>query len=214
METLGQRIRALRKAMGLSQQQLGDSLGWGDTRLSMYERDQRTPKIQQLRELAQKLGVTLEDLISQEQLIDNGKHIVHEASVPLISWVQAGTWAAIEDHYHPGESDEWVPTTLKGLSKHAFALRVEGDSMTAQSGNITFPDGCVILVDPERAPKSGDFVVAKDVSTQKATFKKLTTDGSRWYLKPLNPSYPAIEIDDPAMRVIGVAVEWQMAGKL
>lgn len=213
METLGQRIRALRKARGFSQQQLGDSLGWGDTRLSMYERDQRTPKIHQLRELAKQLGCTLEDLVSEEQIIDNGKHIIHEASVPLISWVKAGTWSLVEDHFYPGEADEWVPTQSKSLSKNAFALRIEGDSMTSQSG-ISFPEGCMIVVDPERAPKSGDYVVAKDVSTQKATFKKLTTDGSRWYLKPLNPAYQAIEIDDPGMRVIGVAIEWVMNGRL
>lgn len=213
METLGQRIRALRKAAGLSQQQLGDSLGWGDTRLSMYERDQRTPKIAQLRELAKQLGCTFEDLVSEEQIIDNGTHIIHEKSVPLISWVKAGSWSAIEDHFYPGEADEWVPTQHKSISKGAFALRVEGDSMTAPSG-MSFPEGCKIVIDPERVPKTGDFVVAKDVSTQKATFKKLTTDGNRWYLKPLNPAYQAIEIDDPAMRVIGVAVEWVMNGKL
>lgn len=213
METLGQRIRALRKARGLSQQQLGETLGWGDTRLSMYERDQRTPKIQQIKELAKQLGCTFEDLVGEDQIIDNGHHIIHEKSVPLISWVKAGSWASVEDHYHPGEADEWVPTQSKTLSKHAFALRIEGDSMTAQSG-ISFPEGCRIVVDPERMPKSGDFVVAKDVNTQNATFKKLTTDGNRWYLKPLNPAYQAIEIDDPSLRVVGVAVEWVISGKL
>jgi hypothetical protein len=35
-------------------------------------------------------------------------------------------------------------------------------------------------------------------------------------LRPLNPrpSYKVIEVDDPAMRVIGVVIEWQTGGKL
>ena len=86
--------------------------------------------------------------------------------------------------------------------------------MTSTGAGVSFPEGTIIIVDPERAPKAGDYVVAKDVIHQKATFKKLTTDGSAWYLKPLNPAYPTKEIDDPAMRVIGVVIEYQTGGKL
>lgn len=213
METLGQRIRSLRKARGLSQKELQDALGWGDTRLSMYERDQRTPKIDLLRELARALQCSLEDLLNTEEL-DNGKPIaLREATVPLISWVKAGSWAEVNDHLEPGEAMLWITPQSTLVSPHTFALRVEGDSMTAPNG-MSFPEGCIIIIDPERSPKAGDYVVAKDIATQKATFKRLTTDGNRWYLKPLNPAYPAIEIDDPSMRVIGVAIEWQTGGKL
>lgn len=177
----------------------------------------RTISSDSARHIEEKLGLPKNFMDANHDVIletiDNGSVVNLGERVPLISWVKAGTWSLIEDYFHPGEAEEWVSTQSKVLSRHTFALRVEGDSMTSQTG-ISFPEGCVIVVDPERAPKSGDYVVAKDVSTQKATFKRLTTDGSRWYLKPLNTAYPAIEIDDPAMRVIGVAVEWLMAGKL
>lgn len=131
--------------------------------------------------------------------------------VPLISSVRAGTWGEINDHMP--DTQETFPVREAKTGPHAFALRVEGDSMTSDSG-LTFPEGTVLIVDPERAAKAGDYVVAKDVDTQRATFKRLTTDGARWYLKPLNRDYRPIEIDDPAMRVIGVVVEYWMGGKL
>jgi SOS-response transcriptional repressor LexA len=134
--------------------------------------------------------------------------------VPLISWVTAGSLVDIEDNHLPGEADQWVTPEYTKPSRHAFALRVEGDSMSGGTNGVNFPDGCLIIIDPERAPKSGDYVVAKDTTTQKATFKKLTTDGASWFLKPINPAYPTKEIDDPALRVIGVVVEWQTGGKL
>lgn len=135
--------------------------------------------------------------------------------IPIISWVRAGMFDDATDLYLPGEADEWIRAESSNPGAHAFALIIEGDSMTAPIGSPhSFPDGCKIIVDPDRSPKAGDYVVAKDVTTQKATFKKLTTDGSRWYLKPLNTSYPLIEIDDPSLRVIGVAIEWQTGGKL
>jgi SOS-response transcriptional repressor LexA len=136
--------------------------------------------------------------------------------VPLISWVQAGSWADVEDHYAPGEAEEWVEVYEVQPGEAAFALRVSGDSMTSPypGDTTTFPDGTIIVVDPSRSAQAGDFVVAKDVVTQQATFKKLATDGGRWFLKPLNPTYPTVEIDDPAMRVIGKVIEFQFRRKL
>lgn len=135
-----------------------------------------------------------------------------KAKVPLISWVRAGSWTDVEDQLN-SDQEAWVYADECRPSSHAFALRVEGDSMTSPVPP-SFPDGCIIIVDPDRAPKAGDYVVAKDITTQRATFKRLMTDGNRWYLKPLNTAYPAIEVDDPAMRVIGVAIEWKISGKL
>lgn len=146
----------------------------------------------------------------------NVKEVAPKRRVPLISWVRAGSWSDVEDQYHPGEADEWVDVYDTIPGDQTFALRVTGDSMTSPYAGdaITFPDGTVIVVDPTRAASAGDYVVAKDVTTQQATFKKLTTDGGRWYLKPLNPSYPMIEIDDPAVRVIGKVIEFFYRKKL
>jgi SOS-response transcriptional repressor LexA len=135
--------------------------------------------------------------------------------VPIISWVQAGLWQDVEDQFYPGEADDWALAFDSLPGKNAFALRVVGDSMTNPiPGQRTFPEGTIIIVDPGRAAGPGDYVIAKDVQTQKATFKQLTTDGGRWFLRALNPAYPTIEIDDPAMRVIGRVIEFQTRGKL
>lgn len=127
--------------------------------------------------------------------------------VPLISWIQAGEFSDVVDLFHPGEAVQWEDAIKSNPSRHSYALMVEGDSMVSQTGVHSFPPGTVLIVDPERAANAGDFVIAKDVQTQKATFKQLTTDGARWYLKPLNTQYPTIEIDDPALRVIGRVIE-------
>ena len=133
--------------------------------------------------------------------------------VPLISWVQAGNLNDVEDPFHTGDADDWVRATHSRPSSKAFALRVVGDSMTASSG-LSFPEGTVLIVDPDSSPTPGKFVIAKDVRTQEATFKRLMSDGGRWFLRPLNSAYPTIEIDDPDLRVIGVVVEYTTGGKL
>jgi SOS-response transcriptional repressor LexA len=149
---------------------------------------------------------------------ENTKPVESWGRVPRISWVTAGVWTDIADNFDPGEADEWIVASESKPGKHAFALEVVGDSMTSPyvgADVITFPAGTIIIVDPDQNADAGHFVVAKDVVTQQATFKKLTSDGGRWYLKPLNPAYQTVEIDDPAMRVIGRVTEFQgKRGKL
>lgn len=113
--------------------------------------------------------------------------------LPLISWVQAGSPEDVQDLFHAGEYEDLVPVT-KLYSRHSYALRVQGDSMQASSG-ISFPDGCIICVDPEITYENGSYVVAKFPDTQQATFKQLVIEAGETYLKPLNDRYPIKEID-------------------
>lgn len=133
--------------------------------------------------------------------------------VPVVSWVQAGAMNDVEDPFHPGEAEEWVRAVHSHPGSRAFALRVEGDSMTSPYG-ISFPSGSTIIVDPDASPDPGRFVIAKDIVSQKATFKRLAHDGGRWFLQPLNPAFPTIEIDEPALRVVGVVVEYHVGGRV
>ena len=110
--------------------------------------------------------------------------------VPLIGWIQAGNYTEIVDNFHPGDAEEWMLTTER-IRQHTFALRVQGDSMTPR-----FPPGTILIVEPEESVQPGDFVVARINSDTEATFKQLVKDGSRLYLRPLNPQYPILPVDE------------------
>lgn len=175
------------------------------------------PRSTTLRPIAEFFGVTVSALMETD--METGAPIPNVSTtgavypaVPLISWVQAGNWAEIVDNYVPGDG-ELIAARDSKPGKFAFALRVEGDSMVSHN-HISFPPGTILIVDPSRLPAAGDFVVAKDVETGCATFKRLMQDAGRWFLKPLNPAYPLMPIDDPAIRVIGVVIESQIIQKL
>lgn len=175
------------------------------------------PRTSTLKPIADYFGITLAQLLDTD--LETGNVVSNVSTlgaaypaVPLISWVQAGQWTEIVDNYVPGDG-ELVAARDSKPGKYAFALRVEGDSMVSHN-HLSFPQGTIIIVDPARAPGSGDFVVAKDVMTGCATFKRLMQDAGHWFLKPLNPAYPLIPIDDPSIRVIGVVIESQIINKL
>lgn len=217
-ESLAARLKGARQAAGLTQAQLAELSGIAQSVISKIERGS-TRNPEGLFELAKALNrdpfwlKTGNETPANNQ--ENITSVTNRGAVPLISWVAAGNFREIHDMFEPGEAEEWVEVSETQFGKNSFALRVSGDSMTSPyPGDLSFPDGCILIVDPARAASAGDFVIAKDVMTQQATFKKLAHDGGRWFLKPLNPSYPTIEIDDPDLRVIGRVVEFQLRRKL
>jgi SOS-response transcriptional repressor LexA len=111
--------------------------------------------------------------------------------VPLISWIQAGSWNEASDPYAPGEAETWVPS-LKATSKSAYALRVRGDSMMSPYGK-TYPPGSIVIVEPERrSPVNGERVIAKLLGSQEVVFKVYKEEDGRKWLAPLNQTHPAM----------------------
>ena len=99
-----------------------------------------------------------------------------------------------ESGYEEIEVPSYVPVAVD------FALRVSGDSM-----NPLIQDGQVIWVKEQEVLDSGEigvFTYSGDVYC-----KKLIADGSRAYLRSLNPAYDDIEVlDDFGFSVIGKVV--------
>jgi SOS-response transcriptional repressor LexA len=127
--------------------------------------------------------------------------------VPLISSVQAGNWTEAIDNHHPGDAEEWVPCGV-AHGPRAYALVVEGDSMTSQFGK-SYPHGCKIIVDPDRVGDvaNGDRVVAKINGDNGVTFKVYVEDAGKRFLKPLNPQHPIITDE---FRIIGKVIgKWE-----
>lgn len=67
MDTLGNRISALRKKKGLKQEELAAALGVSGQAVSKWENDQTCPDISLLPRLAQVLGVTVDHLLTGEE---------------------------------------------------------------------------------------------------------------------------------------------------
>lgn len=73
METheIGQKIKVLRKARGLTQQQLADRLGLQRATISNYEIGRRTPHLSELSRLADVLGVSMEYFAVKDDDVHN-----------------------------------------------------------------------------------------------------------------------------------------------
>ena len=144
------------------------------------------PTIESLRS---KIKAIQED--SDAPVIPQGTMRVRMAStsytVPILSWVAAGSWSNTE----AVTMDDIIGEAPKppNLSKHGFALKVQGRSMLPD-----FKPDDIIYVEPETglfALKDSDLVVVQCNDDKDATFKQLVIGETfdDMYLRPLNPDW-------------------------
>ena len=125
--------------------------------------------------------------------------------IPVISWVQAGAWSDTGCDDPAMNCDEWMETS-SGVSEHAFALIVRGDSMTNSNNPRSIQDGSKVVVDPVFDPEqlNRKIVVAMLDGSNEATIKEYVVDGPYKLLRPFNTAYPTMQIDGNC-RIVGVA---------
>ncbi|MDU4943909.1 MAG: LexA family transcriptional regulator [Mixta calida] len=203
-ELIGERIKSLREAKGLSQVQLAKLCGWAaPSRLGNYELGTRKVSADDAVILGSALGVSPAKIMFG----DESDSVFKQYEYPLFAYVQAGPFSEVGS-YTASDAKSWVATTKKASDK-AFWLEVKGHSMTAPQGvRPSFPEGMLILVDPAEPVETGDFCVASANGDTEATFKKYELDSGVSYLVPLNPAYRIIDCDH-SIRIIGKVVKAQ-----
>lgn len=195
-------IREGRLRLGMSEQQFAEATGVTRGAVQQWEKPGGTaPKRGNQQRVADVLGISVAELVSGGSNLSAGRPDMR-LSVPLVSEVEAGNYTAI-DNFKPKKGFEAVPVSVE-VKRHTYALRVHGDSMVSDTGD-SFPDGSIIIVEPEMEWLAGDYVIALNGANH-TTFKQLVTDAGEFFLKPLNPRYPIRPLGDAT--VIGVVREF------
>lgn len=130
-------------------------------------------------------------------------------TVPVLTWVKAGLF------HETGELqyDETEPVYDEEYPQNVYWLTVKGDSMLPR-----FHEGDLILIDPDRQPSVGDFVIAIKLDANGGyedamTFKKYREGFDEklcqnyCQLVPLNEDYAIIDSRHTPFEVRGVVLE-------
>lgn len=218
---INDRISARRRALSLSQVALAKKIGVTGVAVGKWESGLNQPKGRYLNDLAAALGVTVDWLLTGDGEVPGqpapeampGYHNVEPAvipqgsRVPVISYIQAGHWREMCEQATAFDGNVEYVTAGVELGPCGFGLWVRGDSMAPK-----FEEGDLIIVDPDIAPKAGDFVVASN-GKEEATFKKYRSRGEydngqpRFELVPLNEDHETLSTDQTPIIIIGVVVE-------
>lgn len=202
MDTVGSRIKKLRRATKTTQNELGKYCGVSGVAVGYWEKDLNSPNGEALIKLAQFFNTTESYILYGISQQNDNSIITSMKRLPVLSYVQAGKFTEYFPREIYDESLEYIETSIK-VSPTSFALYVKGDSMTNPSGMPSIPEGVKVIVDPGAEVINGKIVVARLVGSDEVTIKKLIIDGPNKYLSPLNPRYPNIPINGNC-EIVGV----------
>jgi SOS-response transcriptional repressor LexA len=212
MDTIGKRLRYARQGAGLSQEQIGALFEppISKAAVSQWEQDASTPDASRLVVLAKSLRCSVDWLLTgtgrPSREAPNGRNGSSVALHPgAAGAVRMSTWQRIGG---PGpatstgpQADAPTVEVSRMVSEQSFALEVVGDAMRPR-----FPAGCIIVVEPDRAPMPEDFVVARAPDWEQAAFGQLVIVGGQRMLKQLDERYPIVPLPDN-VEIAGVVVE-------
>lgn len=195
--TVGERIKALRKERGLSQNKLAKLAGIAQPTLSAIENTTKSPNIVTVGLIAAALGVTPNALLGDTRKNDG-------SWIPVLGDVAAGIPSdAIEDT--APEDYEQLDESMMNDGFEYFALKLKGDSM---SPRMTIGD--VVIVRKQSEVENNEIAVVQ-IDRETATVKRIRkTDQGIWLMSDniaYQPFFFSAEEAATRVRILGKVVE-------
>lgn len=219
----GANIRALRDKHGLTQFELAEKLNVTKETVSRWETGKMAVRDRHIAKMMELFGIEREDITSTTYGLAAKEHgtapalpdgallpveAPRRAYAPLLGRVHAG------DAQEPEVLDDRVPVPYEVLQNHkrAYFLEVEGDCMSR-----VYPEGCRVLIDPDRTPQSGSIAV---VSIDGADYimRRLLVGAQTLVLSPESYSDAwediVIKADEHTVEMVGTVVWYQPAKEM
>lgn len=197
------KIRFYRKLRGISQEALADKLGYKSfTTIQKWEDGTSSPPIGTVKKVAEILGVTIEELTSDdnhssEPDLTGVTNISFPASkpVPILGDICAGEGTWCEENF---EGHFFIDSSVKA----DFCVRVRGDSMI----DAGIFNGDLAFIKKTYDYTNGKIYAVRINSDCEAVLKKIFWQEDTIILNPCNADYEPIVTDAEGMTVIGECV--------
>jgi len=210
MKTTSRMSRILKELMaelGINESELARRTGIGQPvvhRICSGETD--NPKVATLSPIANFFAISISQLIGDEPLPADripgtfNPGVQGWRQIPLLTWKQVLYWPDLSEKSIPLPS---ISTDVP-MSQYAYAVSARDTTMEPR-----FPEGTLLLIDPDLKPNSLDFAIVHIEGHELPHFKQILIDGGHTILKPLNTDFKTLLLDKPH-RFLGVMVQSRM----
>ena len=195
-------IKRLRLKRDWTQEHLADLVGVTRSTVTQWETGWSQPRMGAVEKLAAAFGVSVADMVDDGQReLPRGAILPRKskaAYAPLLGRVHAG------DPQDPEVMDGpmvELPESIAEAHPRAYFLEVEGDCM-----DKVYPEGCLIMVDPDREPANGS-IAAVSIDGADYVMRRLLRTSNTMVLAPesFNPEHEDIVITASGGRTVELA---------
>lgn len=192
---IGQKIKQLRKAHKLTQEELAKILDVKPTAVSAWELGRNKPLMDKLDMIAHYFGVPI-SYFFEENEIKGPKNHIYFVKLPIVGTISCGNGVIA---YEDIEGYEEVPRSWLNGGEYFF-LRAKGDSMI----NARIMDGDLLMIRRQDDVENGE--IAAVLIDDEAVLKRVYKNNGTIILQSENPKYQPIIItkgDMKNIRIIG-----------
>jgi len=200
---LNERLKNLRLAKGMTLQQVGDAFGISKASVSSWESGKSNPDHKKLEKLAELFSTRVQFLISGISDYDN----------PTTNGVPFFPWNKLSSRKVQSTEDAQRVTPLHSRpGVNSFATRYPGSSDRNWQFKVV-PAGSLLIVDPDLEPGPLDTVLVQsdDGALRLAKFEQ-TPENKRVLVVADSSDFQPISC--ASIKILGVALEWQLSGKI
>jgi SOS-response transcriptional repressor LexA len=195
--SIGKRLRAARELRGMSQDQLAAKAGVSQG--AIHKIEQFSVATKNPVEIAMALNIDPVWLSTGKGIspFSKGMQYLHAVlQVPVLEWQEVSLYIKQKDKKLM-ENRRYI-SIVDECSTKSFAVKIKGDSMTANHGaKKSFLDGDILIADPEKQASNEDYVIAyQDGNADNIVLRQYIADGQNIYLRALNPAYEKINVDN------------------
>lgn len=207
-EFLNNNVKYLRTKKKISQQSLADAIGVDRSTVSRIENGEIETTVDNAIKIANKLNVSLNDLVSKDLRFDNGELIDVSSNIikiPVYGTIKAG----IPIESQPDIIDYVdIPKSWTRGGKKFYGLQLSGDSMFPKYNDKDI----VIFEQNDDVELFNGKDVAVMINGTESTFKKILVNEQGIVLQPYNMAYDIMmfskeQVEQLPIRVVGIARE-------
>ena len=205
------RLKELRRARGITQDELGDMLGVKKSAVCKYETERVALPAHILLMLAEIFGVSADYILGKDEVTPLPKHArdrlragsqhgAEAVAVPLVGMVHAGEPMLAEENI-----TDYIPVSAGEVyDGDYFFMEVVGDCMTGDH----IAEGSLVLVKRESEVREGRIYVVR--IEDEVLLRRVKRIKRSVALIPSNPSYDPMIVSEGDLNIIGRVVECRM----
>ncbi len=219
-KTFQRNFQALMDAKDVGQEAVARICGVSQAAVSKWKRGIAHPSWASISKLCETFELDESELTSDKHGLYAKLHGLTEAPAGAVApMASASAFLPLRGHVHAGdptdpeglEGEVELPASVAENHPNAYFLEVEGDCM-----DKVYPEGCYILVDPDRMPADGS-VAAVSIDGTDYVMRRLHRGASSMMLSPesTNPEHADIIVTEENGRTVSLVgtVVWYQARK-
>ena len=194
----------------LNVSQLSKNTGLSNTTIKrMCTEDEANPTLSSVEKLADFFGIKASQMLGLEPLTTQNTGYFPKTefwnNVPLLTLEESLFWPENEKSIKENKLTQYAKTDID-ISDKTFAIIAKNGTLEPR-----FPDGTVLIIEPDRTPKNKDFVLVLINSKKLPQFRQIFVDGSDYYVKAINPDMANVNQLEPinfkCFKLIGIIIQ-------